>query len=612
MKKYLFLIAQMLLVGSCKPAKTPVEQIKAAYLRDLKTLIHSVENDLMPLAARTNSQDSLQKVFLKCRLSYKKIEHFTEYFYPTTSRLVNGPPLPEYELEENKSFEAGGLQVIEEVIYPFDITNREVLVREIAKILPELRRYQQLWEATEFTDAHVFDAARLQLFRIISLGISGFDTPLCQNALPETKESLEAVAELLKVYEPQNQAEWQSLQVLFENAAQYAAKNTDFNAFDRAEFITQHINPLSRRVLAFQKMKGIQPFNELRALRGDAATLFDKDVFNADFYASTADDARTKAKIALGHKLFYAPVLSSNKTRTCATCHQPDRAFTDGLTTSANLKKGFIGRNAPTLLYAALQKGQFYDQRAPNLEGQTQDVIQNKDEMHGSLTESSTRLQKSEEWVTAFREAFPNLKEIKPYHIMNALASYERTLTPFNSRFDRYMRGEKQQMNNAEIRGFNLFMGKAKCGICHFMPLFNGTVPPQFTKSESEVIGVMTAPLSKKIDPDVGKGLNYPTLPGLKYAFKTTTVRNAALTAPYMHNGAYKTLDEVIEFYDHGGAAGLAIDLPNQTLPFDKLNLSMQEKSDIISFIKTLTDQPDNTPKLIQSLGQRSKNLTKI
>ena len=612
MKKYAFGVALILIMGSCQPAKTPVEQIKKTYLRDLKMLINLVEKDLMPLAQHSNSQDSLQKVFLKCRLSYKKIEHFTEYFYPTTSRLVNGPPLPEYELEENKSFEAGGLQVIEELIYPFETNNREDLVREVSKILPELRRYEQLWEATEFTDAHVFDAARLQLFRIISLGISGFDTPLCQNALPETKASLEAVAELLAVYEPQNQVEWQSLRVVFDNAAQYSAKNTDFNAFDRASFITQHLNPLSRRVLAFQKKMKIQPFNELRALRGDAATLFDKDVFNADFYASTADDARTKAKIALGHKLFYAPVLSANKNRTCATCHQPDRAFTDGLTTSANLKNGFIGRNAPTLLYAALQKGQFYDQRAPNLEGQTQDVIQNKDEMHGSLAESSTRLQKSEEWLAVFREAFPNLKEIKPYHIMNALASYERTLTPFNSRFDRYMRGEKDQMNNAEIRGFNLFMGKAKCGICHFMPLFNGTVPPQFTKTESEVIGVMTAPLSKKIDSDVGKGRNYPLLPDLKYAFKTTTVRNAALTAPYMHNGAYKNLEEVIEFYDHGGAAGLAIDLPNQTLPFDKLNLTNQEKSDIVAFIKTLTDQPDNSTKITKTALQRGKSLTKI
>jgi cytochrome c peroxidase len=598
-KLFPYSLLLILLLGHCRPLpeKTPLETAKVSFQQDVAVLQNLLKDQFLPLAEQTVSQDSLQKAFLTCRLTYKKIEHFTEYFFPTTARLINGPPLPEYELEENKSFEPGGFQMMEELLYPYDTTQREELIRETRKLSRELKRIEQLWEATELTDAHLFDAVRLQLFRLITLGISGFDTPLCQNTIPETAISLNALSEIVKSYQSKNATEGKALQLLFQQSSGYVRTQPDFNGFDRATFITDYLNPLSKKVLSFQKSIEIQPFTELRALRGDVATLFDKDAFNPDFYASNANDAGNETKTALGQKLFYTPLLSANGRRSCATCHQPDRAFTDGLPKSAAFSKGFIQRNAPTILYAALQKGLFYDQRSTTLESQTQDVIQNKDEMHGSLAESSQRLQKSTEWVALFKKAFPNLKRIEPYHIMNALASYERTLTPFQSRFDRYMRGEKTLLSAAELRGFNLFMGKAKCGICHFMPLFNGTVPPSFSKTESEVIGILENPDSKKIDPDPGKFVHYPTLPDLKYAFKTPTVRNVALTAPYMHNGAYQTLEEVVEFYNQGGATGLGIELPNQTLPFDRLNLSVQEKAEVVAFMKTLTDETPVNPK---------------
>ncbi len=257
---------------------------------------------------------------------------------------------------------------------------------------------------------------------------------------------------------------------------------------------------------------------------------------------------------------------------------------------SAGLRGTLLSRNVPTLYYAALQEKHFYDQRASSLEAQSQDVIQNHDEMHGSLPEACARLMRDSAYVTLFKKAFPKLEEIQPTHVMNALASYERTLLPFDSRFDRYMRGEKTLLDEAEKRGFNLFMGKAKCGTCHFMPIFNGTVPPTFTHSESEVLGVMTAPKSGRLDTDQGRGAAFPTMPDLKHAFKIPTVRNVALTAPYMHNGAYQTLEQVVDFYDHGGAVGFGLNLPNQTLPADSLRLDAREKSDLVSFMEALTD----------------------
>lgn len=579
---------------------------KQMFSQDLDSLESFVSGPLLELAERSSDEDSLRAVFQKCRLTYKKIEHLTEYYFPATSRILNGPPLPEYELEENKTFEPGGLQVIEEMVYPFDTSARADLVKEIRKMQPELRRCRELWTVTELTEAHLFDAVRLQLFRDITLGISGFDTPISFTAIPELTANLQALRRYVDLFPGEKDAE---LDLLFQKAIAFTQKNPNFDTFDRLSFVSDYINPLTGRLLDYQKALGYAPFKDLLPLRGDARTLFDKNLFNPDFYTGDANAFSNKDKVVLGERLFYETRLSANDARSCASCHQPDKAFTDGLPKSAGLKGASVARNAPTLFYAALQEKHFYDQRASSLEAQSQDVIQNHDEMHGSLPEACVRLKKDSAYVALFKKAFPTLEEIQPAHVMNALASYERTLLPFDSRFDRYMRGEKTLLNGSEKRGFNLFMGKAKCGTCHFMPIFNGTVPPTFTHSESEVLGVMTAPISGKIDADEGRGAAYPTMPDLKHAFKIPTVRNVARTAPYMHNGAYRTLEQVVDFYDHGGAVGFGLNLPNQTLPADSLRLDALEKSDLVAFMEALTDLDVIQLSKNSKLSRNSRNL---
>ena len=176
---------------------------------------------------------------------------------------------------------------------------------------------------------------------------------------------------------------------------------------------------------------------------------------------------------------------------------------------------------------------------------------------------------------------------INAEEVANAIASYVRSLTKLNSRFDDYMQGNKNALSDQELKGFNLFMGKAKCATCHFIPLFNGITPPKYVQSETEILGVPVSLKDSTLDPDPG----YYSIVGIdsyKNAFKIPTVRNITKTAPYMHNGAYQTLDQVMDFYNNAGAVGLKIDLPNQTLPEEKLNLSEQEKQDVIAFIKSL------------------------
>ncbi|MGA0555446.1 cytochrome-c peroxidase [Larkinella sp. VNQ87] len=602
MKKTISLFAATVLVSiglfgwidrSGQAAQSPKKRVYRQFLTDLDSLENHLIHRFLPMAQTSASVDSLRRTFLDSRRRFKKLEHFTEYYLPGSSRLINGTPLDEVEVEETKAFEPGGYQVIEELLFAEDTgLDRTELVRQLQNLRNQFVRVRTVWEATALTDAHVFDALRLQVFRIISLGIAGFDTPLCRTALPEAAISLASLRTYLSFYAEHDGFE--ALHQRFQEAEMYLTKHPDFDTFDRAHFILTLANTLSTDLLAYQKTAGIQPFTEVRALRADAATLFEPNAFNPDFWAPHAGMRTNPAKVLLGEKLFADPILSADNTRSCASCHQPDKAFTDGLPKNTTLSGNrLVSRNTPTLINAALQNSQFYDMRSQTLENQSLDVVHNVDEMRGSLEEAARKLQQRPEYISRFKQAFPDSKgTIRPVDIQNALSAYERSLVRLNARFDRYMRGEKTALSVEEVAGFNLFMGKAKCGICHFMPLFNGTIPPGFTKTESEIIGVPVRPNAKQLDPDPGR-YALTKLPSLKNAFKTPTVRNIERTAPYMHNGAFETLDEVIDFYDKGGAAGLGIELENQTLPADRLNLTKSEKAALKAFLTALTDAPE-------------------
>jgi cytochrome c peroxidase len=149
-------------------------------------------------------------------------------------------------------------------------------------------------------------------------------------------------------------------------------------------------------------------------------------------------------------------------------------------------------------------------------------------------------------------------------------------------------------LSKEQKSGFNLFMGKAACGTCHFTPLFNGSTPPFYDRTEYEVLGIpeLSAVRAKEPDADPGRYRVY-RVDVYRRAFKTPTVRNSRYTQPYMHNGCYKNLDEVLDFYNRGGGRGLGLNVPGQSLPDKPLHLSKAEMHDIISFLNALTDHMD-------------------
>jgi cytochrome c peroxidase len=567
------------------------------YKKQVQELALSVETLAEAIAGKEPTQ-LLQESFKRAKESYKRVEWLVAYYHEFTAKQINGPAIEEIEPEDNSVLlKPEGFQVVEALLFPtYDTASRKELLQQAKMLQSSVGRLSLMATTLETTDAHLFDAMRLQVFRLITLGITGFDSPNAKNSIAETAASLHGMEEVLSLYAPslqnKNKERWRELHTLFSSAAAYLSRQPDFDGLDRMHLIKTYLNPLSAALLAAQKTLGFSILAEPRALAAGASTLFSASLFDADFYKPDAAAAGSEAKRVLGEKLFYDAVLSDKGKRSCASCHQPQRAFTDGLKQNVALNSQIaLRRNTPTLLYAALQPAQFYDMRVSFLEDQAAAVITNKDEMHGSLTIAKKRLSQNNTYRSLFSRAFAT-DTISEAHIKNALATYLRSLTPFQSRFDAFMQGKDEAMNSEEINGFNLFMGKAGCGTCHFAPLFNGVNPPQFTKVDAEIIGVPQTrdTLRVRLDKDEGKYLAYK-IPLHRFAFKTPTLRNIEKTAPYMHNGVYRTLEEVIDFYDRGGGAGMGYNVPGQTLPAEKLNLTQTEKNALVAFLNTLTDK---------------------
>ena len=325
------------------------------------------------------------------------------------------------------------------------------------------------------------------------------------------------------------------------------------------------------------------PFSQ--AINYEAENLFSNTTFSIAYFLDRLDYKKNENEIALGKMLFEDKSLSNGNTMSCATCHQQELYFTDGFAKSPNTT-----RNSPTLLYAALQKGFFHDKRTGSLEGQIIDVVENPNEFHSTLNHLEEKVKMNKNYVSTFKDVYKN--EISNDLIRKAISSYIASLSNFNSKFDSSMLSNELLLSEDEQQGFNLFMGKGKCATCHFAPIFNGTVPVAYKESEIELIGVPETndTINAKINSDLGRYNLFKT-EQRKFFFKTPTVRNVEKTGPYMHNGVFKTLEEVIDFYNKGGGHGLGIELEYQTLPTDHLNLTDKEKEQLVLFLKTLTDK---------------------
>lgn len=558
----------------------------ADYYRQELDSLGLVVKDMLSKSEQIDQQ-SMQSLFFTARKHYKHIEFLVDHFYRESALKLNGPNLLEaHPRQPEQPLFPTGFQVLEEQLFTDPYSKKEVK-NEVYNLLYTVNKLRSTPVKPALNDAVIIHAIRLNLFRLITKGITGFDSPVALNSLPEARETLLSARQVLAFI-----ADDPKVAATLDRAIDYLNTPADFNSFDRAEYIVEYLNPLCEAIHHYQvdaKIPSVRvPESGINAA---APTLFVQGAFDPFYFAPSDAIPLTQAAISLGENLFQDKRLSGDGTRSCVSCHDPSKAFSDGLPTNLSLDKTHsLQRNTPGLFYAGYQNAQFLDSRLPFLEDQAHAVITNQEEMDGHLRKVAEVLGRDQSYRSRFKEVFGTARPTERM-IQLALACYVRSLAPFESPFDLYMRGNKSAMNAEEVAGFNLFSGKAKCATCHFIPLFNGSLPPFYDKTESEVLGIPNQVKKDGAQPDKdsGKYTNYQ-MPHQRHSFKTGTLRNVQWTAPYMHNGIFPTLETVIDFYNEGGGEHYGFELPNQTLPPDQLELSTTEKAQLIAFLKCLSD----------------------
>ncbi len=532
----------------------------------------------------TEAIEKKRKLYELARKNFKLLEPILAHTDKNNYKSLNAPNILIVKGEESmdlKVMNPIGFQVIEETLYEdvLDTLALENLVNVTSARLKLIKNNVKL----QLKDYHVIWLLREQITRIATTGITGFDSPVLNQSLLESSYTYETLKDILKFKKSKfSSIETYDKMIKSFEIAQEVLKS-DFNTFDRFDFIKEHTDPQLKLLLEVQKDWKVQfPF-EL-GLSNEMNTLFSESTLNKDYFSDLqSDTTQINEKIAFGKALFNDVSLSKNYTMSCASCHIKDLAFTDG---NRVFDKNQT-RNTPTVTYATYQKAFFMDSRAGSLEGQVVGVVKNHNEFNTSMDSIVARVLKNNDYKKSIEELYVN-KRVS-YNIRHAIASYIRSLNSFSSKFDKNIRGEENTLTQNEKNGFNLFMGKALCATCHFAPVFNGTVPPNYLDTEMEAIG--TPNLAQNgLSEDLGRYYSFKT-EERKHFFKTPTIRNIAKTSPYMHNGVFETLEEVVDFYNKGGGVGLGFDLPNQTLPFDNLELTDQEIKDLVSFMETLTDE---------------------
>ncbi|MGG6231867.1 cytochrome-c peroxidase [Tenacibaculum sp. SDUM215027] len=559
--------------------KTLVVKVQEYYTRHLDSCVSILKE--------INTVDAISekiKKYKSARREFKLIEPILAFADKENYKSLNSPNLLRVDEEDATNIKIRspfGFQVIEELLHENEVD--VIALKDAINIAANRLKLIAANNTLYLKKYHVLWLLRDQIARIALVGITGFDSPVLEQSLIEAKINYETILFIVKTHK--SEFSNTNLYATWVNELQTTQKELqkgDFTTFNRYDFIKNHAHKQLELLTKTAEDWKVE-FPLTMAFNNNITSLFSKETFNVDFFNDyhQLENAMSEDKIALGRKLFNDKNLSKDGVMSCATCHIKDKAFTDGLATFPKQK-----RNTPTLPYAAYQQTFFHDGRAGSLEGQIVGVVENKNEFHTNL-ENLTETVKND---SAYTKSFTDLYgKVTDFNIRNAIANYIRSLGDFSSKFDKNINNKESTLTTSEINGFNLFMGKAKCATCHFPPVFNGTVPPNFTETEVESIGVPNIE-ETELDNDLG-AYNIFKTEERKYFFKTSSVRNVSKTAPYMHNGVYETLEQVVDFYNKGGGQGLGHKVPNQTLPSDKLNLSEKEIEDLIAFIEALTDE---------------------
>ncbi len=590
---------------STKQSTSTSHELEIRYKYRLQKFKSELETFKSVVSITPNNKE-IRNQYRAVRIAFKQWEYLAEWENGMLLKeLINGAPLPKLEKNSFASniIEPHGLQVMDELIGEWhDNPQRSELLKEISHLLQVTN---QISESTKIYDYEFFAASRVELIRLFSLGLSGFDAPGTLSSIDDAKEVWKTLDEDFELYSSNlmliNKDLASKINTVLKNGTLYFKKNNDFNRFDRFEFLTEYLNPLYKYIDIARSELNIETLSEtqnvITAWNENSQNLFSDDFFNIDFFSKLPNQFTTTECENLGRMLFFDPLLSKSEKMSCASCHKPELAFTDGYPKSmASIDAKTVKRNSMTLYNCVTSERFFWDLRTENLQNQLEHVISDSLEFATSTAEVLRKISSSEKYPQLFKKAFNTYEGevINPQTLSFALTAYVSSLKSYNSHFDKLVRKEIPNTNKNVIAGFNLFMGKAACGTCHFAPSFSGLVPPDYKESESEVLGIPKIWPATTADLDEDRGRINSKMkeiaPFYDHSFKTVTVRNVKYSAPYMHNGSMADLKSVMDFYNKGGGQGVGLSVAHQTLSAEPLNLSKSEISDMISFMEALSD----------------------
>lgn len=542
----------------------------------------------------------------EARTSLKAFDFWGRYFDPVSYRKMNGPLPVEWETEVFEKFEPPykreGTGLTQATIYLDEENPDKEHLKYLVKSAIDVSKAFEADSNTRFlkTHDHFFFCNRLYLLNMAAIYTTGFECPDTDVVIPELKRMMATVNGIYNAYnESYNNAPLtQDYISLYNDAVTYVqAQPDDFTKFDHFTFIRDYVNPLFKKnQQLLNKYKVFSRSLVDYSLNKKELSIFDKEIYHGQdpkgIFHRVEDEEVLYEIDRVGKLLFYDPLLSGNNQRSCASCHKPTEYFTDtAVATALHFNQAdHLLRNTPSLVNAQYNHLLMLDGKHISMQNQALDVMNNKDEMACAKEDILEKVLSCKDYEKTFKKLLkytPTEDEITFDHITSAITFYYSKFSYGYAPFDKAM-NEKMAIDASVKHGFNVFMSKAQCATCHFVPQFNGVKPP-YVGSEFEVLGVPEDTAYTALSDDIGRhGVHEAD--EMKNAFRTGSIRNIAYTKPYMHNGVFNTLEEVVDFYDGGGGIGHGLAVPNQSLAPYSLGLTKTEKADLIKFMTALNE----------------------
>ncbi len=569
--------------------------------------------------------EHIKEIIQQTRVQLKGVDFWLRYLEPISYKKINGPLPVEWETEVFEKYEAPYKREAAGLTLAYLYLEEPGIDKiELKRLIQESVFATDVYFADSITKHladyhHFYLCNRLYLLNIAAIYTTGFECPDTEQVIPELLSMLKDMQPVYAAYNKSFPATpiQAAYTDLYKKTIDFVFKQPNgLTEFDHFTFIQQYINPLyvlnQKMILSYKvSSKSMVDYS----LNKNSKSIFDKDLYYAQntkgIFSRVSDTTILNELNDLGKLLFYDPILSGNNMRSCASCHIPTQYFTDTINQTSLQFNGEdrLPRNTPSLINVRQNHLLMMDGAHINMQNQAKGVMINPVEMGSTELEALKKVLDCKEYNSRFTKLLkytPQEKEITIDHLTSALTIYYTKFSNSYAPFDKAMI-EKKSIDPMVQEGFNLFMSKAQCATCHFVPQFNGVKPP-YVNSEFEVIGVPKDKLFTGLSSDKGRSVIYLS-DEMHNAFRTGSIRNTTYTKPYMHNGVFDNLTDVIEFYNNGGGVGRGLTVPNQTLSADSLYLTTVEIKKIVLFIESLNENIEFEKPPIQLPASKDKAL---